>query len=199
MHPDDMSPVYDIVHELESYPTKYDGDSWLSIRSLPSYLRTNLDRVRAHTSNYSSLSKVGCCAIAGGLGGIGANEEIRQLIKLRSRLGRMPANADPYEYEDAIAWFRSFTIAVPNPTTYPNRRLNISLTEQVKQRLHQMSDGLGLTQSTLAGLAIMAVLADQPETLKGHREMMAELMDSLVDRIRRRRRVGEFLLETFDG
>lgn len=198
MHPDEMVPAFDVVHQLSKHPDRHHGDSSLSILGFPGFLRTNLDRIRAHVDPYPSVSKTVCCCISGGLTGISRNEQIQGLIDLKLRFDRMPAEADTDDLEDVAMWFRSFPLGIPNPTFSAARRLNVAITEPVKGRLQEMADRLGLSQSSLAGLAVMVVLADQTQTAKRDRQTLEKILSLFVARIRRRQRVGEVLLESFE-
>ena len=191
--PSTFRPDFDLTHECVRHYEDYKGDCPLSLVNFPSYLHTDLERVRNVMPSYPAFHIVACAAVAGGLRMLRDQQVVQDLVELNKAIHKATAQ-DPDDLEEVALWFRSFFTSAPNFSGDARGRHNITLSAAVKRRLEELSGRLGMTYSALAQFSIITTLSGHDECI--HRGKHEKSVRLFLKRANRRVQVGKVLLST---
>lgn len=189
-------PPFDITSELATSRDDYSGDIPVTIYALPSYLRTSLDRVRARVVDTSKpgLSPTITACLSCGISILGAQPDIRGLLSLKEQLD-LTEDVDAWLADDIAAVFGSFRLGASDRAMSGATRVNILVTERIKNAVSSLATDIGASFSSLASIATMIALHDQPAVLKERREEMETSIDAFLRRAKIRLKVLSALIE----
>ena len=153
------------------YIRKAPGVSWINITTLPSKLRTTLDKLKMKASstrfNLIGLPPALCCAIKHGMYMVAYNTRVQDLREARQFFDELEQEGTPRE-EFIAQYFRTTPRAALDGT-----RQNVAVPEEVKGFVASTAINLGVTESDLAVIAAMCVICKQPEVAPNYREIMS--------------------------
>lgn len=200
MNPDDFRPEFDVVEQLERNLNLYEASdpcAWLSIPTLPGYLRTSLDCVRAHCRSVKTpgLSPTIVCCMKNGIRLFYADPDIDALIDLKSRLLKAAATAiDADTIDMAAEFFRRFPLGIPGTLSEP-QRVNVAMPPPIKKQVQGRASELGLATAALGVLSIMVTISSQVVVHPDHAALAEDTVERFLRGVRIRRRVAEAFLE----
>jgi hypothetical protein len=183
---DDLGGPVNIIEELESnfsqyYIEKRPGADWINITSLPGFMRTTLDKLKAKVPRIRTpgIHPTLCCCMFHGLPIVEANEHVKELVAMKRHFDEMEQEGSPRE-EFVSQYFRSpLDVGIES-----GKRQNVAVPEELKKRIAGLSINIGVTESSLAMLSTMAILATQPEVAANYQKQFSEKVEqffSLVE------------------
>jgi hypothetical protein len=186
---------FDLIGEIAEHKYDYQavqGDPWLAIHNFPNYLRTSIDRVRsrAHKSSEPkpSISVVVACCIQRGVHDLSEYNDIKGLIAAKEKLDNQD-NVSSLA-EEFYSWWHAFKIGAPDSVRTGSVRQNIALPTHIKGTLHDLSDAIGMSDSSLAVLATMRIMSECSVSVRP--EKMSEAVDEFLDRVSVRKSVADW-------
>ena len=178
--------VVDIVDELglnyrQYYVENEPGANWLNITSLPGFMRTTLDKLKAKVSRSRTpgIHPTLCCCIYYGLPIIQSNRHVKELLAEKRRFEEMEQEGSPRE-EFVSQYFRSpLDVGIES-----GKRQNVAVPEELKKNIAGLAINTGVTESSLGILSTMAILAGQHEVAPNYQKQFSDKVEqfySLVE------------------
>ena len=183
---DDPGGPVNIIEELGSnyslyYVEKKPGAYWVNVTSLPSTMRTTLDKLKAKVTRIRTpgIHPTLCCCMFHGSPLIEANEHVKELVAMKRHFDELEQEGSHRE-EFVSQYFRSpLDVSIE-----AGKRQNVAVPEELKKRISGLSLNTGVTESSLAILSAMAILATQSEVPANYRKQFSEKVEqffSLVE------------------
>lgn len=170
-----------IISELEEnyslyYIEKRPGVDWINLTSLPGFMRTTLDKLKAkvHLPRIPGLHPTLCCCMCHGLPIIRANRHIKALLAAKQRFEEMEQQGSPRE-EFISQYFRSpLDVGIES-----GKRQNVAVPEELKKSIAGLAIDTGIPESALGVLSAMAILARQSGVPENYRERFSTKVEQL--------------------
>lgn len=190
LDPSSSVNILDLPYELTSNPDNYRGEEWFTIFSMPGYIRTSLDRLRASLPPRSKpgVGVIASCCIQSGLNAFKARSEVGRFSALRSRVDMVNRYSNQFLVDLTIRFMDSFSVD-PFPVDLSGKtQFNFQMPEEIRISLGNMAKSLGVTSSVLAALLIGDSLSnpesfgdmDEMSTIAGHEEKMREAVENFL-------------------
>lgn len=197
--PSTFRPEFDAISELAYNRDQYTGEHQLSIYSFPSYLRTCIDKIRAHAGQMSTSGKPGisaaiACCVYHGMKCLQSNDDIKELIRLKEQFDLDDKLNTRYAEEIAI-WFRSSTISVLDGSGTGTKRQSLYVPEELRQSVCSFSTEIGVVYSVTVTIAAMITLSLQNHISKENKALLESAVDAFYDRMSLRREFAEVLMK----
>lgn len=176
----------DIIEELGANYSLYcvpkaPGVDWVNITSLPGFMRTTLDKLKAKVrlARIPGIHPTLCCCMCHGLPIIQSNKHVKELLRVKQSFEKMEQEGTPRE-EFISQYFRSpLDVGIES-----GKRQNVAVPEELKKSIAGLAMNTGISESSLGVLFAMAILAKQPEVPANYQERFSdkvELFYSLVE------------------
>lgn len=186
-----------ISDEIRDNAEKYQGAEWINISSFPTVLITVLNILCERIDSRPSRNTIICCALSSGLSSLCGNKSIRDLLEIRSLAHNLPHDSTEVDdLENLLNFLSSFNVGSPCQGS-GRRQLTVRLTDWSKSHLHDVSDKLGVSMSTLAVYSIMATVSLEPEHVHPDRIREFQLsVRKLLRMVWRRGRIAGAWIDT---
>lgn len=191
-----LDGTYDFIGELQAryydyYIEKGPGVSWINIVTLPTKLRTTLEKLKAQTcrKRVPGLPPALCCAIHNGLGEILSHPEIRNLRQLKTDLDKRKQLGTPKE-EFVYEYFRSkFKVGLEGG------RQNVAIPDELKKRISGLSKDIGVAESDVGVIACMCLLANVREVPTPYRQFFRSKSEEFFEMVEMKYTAGLAMIE----
>jgi hypothetical protein len=195
LHPKDFINEFSLLQELAADRDLYTASDEppFKISFFPFYLKTSLDRARTYLQSQGvkvGISPIAACSIANGLRIISEDPNIRSLIKMRQVLNAVTDVAAD-ELDEVLLFLHYFPLTTPDSSSFTQKRFQVRLPKELRGRVGETAESLGVSASVLAVLAITMTLAEETSTLEERKKEMETYMERLWKRADIRRAVVE--------
>ncbi len=202
LDPSTYRPEFDAISELAYNRDYYSGEHQLSVYSFPSYLRTCLDKIRAHSAQVGDskpgISAAISCCVYYGMQCIQSNDDVKELLKIKEQLD-LDDNLDSEYAEELAVWFRSFTMSVLDGSGTGSKRQSVYMPQELKQSVCAFSGEIGVGYSVTVTIAAMTTLSLQNHISKENKSLLDTAVDRFYHRIGLRREIAEVFFKRVKG
>lgn len=143
--------------------------SWIAVRQLPAMVLDTMEKQKrlVKRPRECGLIPFFCCCIHHGMEIIEAYDEVIEYLELRVQFESLPQVGSAEE-----AMLQS-SLREPLPVELGGSTVNVSVPETLKSQFSGLRLNLGITESALAVLSVMSVLATQDGVAPNYKEAMA--------------------------
>lgn len=201
--PETFESSFDLTTELAERIEFYRGDECVTLRPVPGYLKSSLDRYQSigftAGSKKPGINPITAACIYGGIQSFRSLPHVKHLIDHRDMLTRAASDTNEHVWDTINNWFGYFPVDLIPSHTSGVRSLNISMPPEIKSSLAGLSSELGMSLGHLASLCIAEILRSEPSTLNGHRERLDQSIDAFLQIIEIRADLMALTLERIDS
>jgi hypothetical protein len=199
MDPRTFKPDFDIVSELINNRDEYTGGSnFTTIYGFPHYLQTSINRitlrVKKATDSRPGMGTAVSCCVSYGLSMLASNSAVEKWLAIKSELDSAGDNINAEGLEEVSSLLDGFRVSVPDGMGTGNRKLSISMPDEVKISLHSLAFELSVSQSSLGVFSVMLALSTQRYVLPAMRDLQNQAVDGFTKKLMRRVRTAKLLI-----
>lgn len=199
-NPANFVPEFDVIYELQENRENYsvargDDCSNLTILGFPSICSISLDTIRTKVGKPKPgiHTTISCCMF-NGLKVLNDNDHIQSLVALKGKFDLSDIKSGADEISAVSDWFNSFNMDMPSD----GKRRTVRLPSSIGSDLSSLSSEIGITQYSLAIIAIMETISDQICVNKQYAKTMSEHVAKFLNKARIRSVGTGALMEAFN-
>jgi hypothetical protein len=186
---------FDLIAEIREHRYDYQavqGDPWITMYNFPNYLSNSVDRVRVRARKPgepkpSAYPVIACC-IERGVQQLSEYNDIAGLIEVKSKFDNIE-HMTPLA-EEFYGWWQMFKIGAPDSVRSGSIRQNVPVPTHIKATLHDLAGELGMSDSSLAVLAVMQVMAECPAAVRP--DHMTRTVEEFMTRVSVRKDMADW-------
>lgn len=192
INPDTFSPSFDVIWAINNDKERYVGEKNLSLYSYPQMCKINVDRLRPYLKGAPGVNPILSACLYGGISALSTNEGIKELAELKLRFDSAPKNI-PGTVSLALGNFlNNFSVDTPK-----GKQLNIVVPLEHYGMLGRIGGDIGVSNHTLAIIAILYTLARQIQTNESDKEEMEGVIERFYSAVDIRVRGARALMNEF--